>query len=431
VPCRAIPHPLPGPPCSYVEAARSVPRRLRIAVSDAFPRGTLGRLAPDIRRALDTTAEALRGLGHEVVERDVAFEAGDVPVVLGLMFRGIRDLVREVERPQRLERRTRAIARPGALVSDRMLAGLERRERVLAGRLQQVFADHDALLTPMMSRPPVRAGLMEGRGATVTYLWESGWVPFSVLWNMTGQPAASVPAGFTDDGLPLAVQLVARPQDETTLLSLAAQLESARPWTSRRPPWGGDADGAGPGHHRLLGGDRSAAREAGVHESRGGPSEERRSADRARDDTADRREDAERDGSRTVGAPARGDGTDSEDDGQPGPEHRASDGGEAGEDPCRPAHIAGIRHDTAEDDAGDDGDGHQRHDVRSDAAAVAGAGEVGQGEGAGRDGDARRAGEALGAEGLSGGDGGHGRDARSGRPVPHRPTGRSMSHPLD
>ena len=46
-----------------------------------------------------------------------------------------------------------------------------------------------------MSQPAPRAGLMEGRGATVTYLWESGWVPFNVLWNSTGQPAASVPAG--------------------------------------------------------------------------------------------------------------------------------------------------------------------------------------------------------------------------------------------
>ena len=61
-------------------------------------------------------------------------------------------------------------------------------------------------------------------------------MPFNVLWNATGQPAASVPAGFTADGLPLAVQFVGRPNDEATLLSLAAQLESARPWADRRPP---------------------------------------------------------------------------------------------------------------------------------------------------------------------------------------------------
>ncbi len=230
------PAPLPEPASSFVDAARTAPQRLRIAVSDAFPRGTLGRLAPDVRRALDDTADLLRGLGHEVVERHIDFGGRDVAVVLGLMFRGIRDLVGEIERPQRLERRTRGMARPGAVVSDRLLARLLGRERALAARLRRLFDDHDALLTPMMSQPPVRAGVMEGRGATVTWLFASGWVPFNVLWNLTGQPAASVPAGFTGDGLPLAVQLVGRPFDETTLLSLAAQLEAARPWALRRPP---------------------------------------------------------------------------------------------------------------------------------------------------------------------------------------------------
>jgi xanthine dehydrogenase iron-sulfur cluster and FAD-binding subunit A len=47
-----------------------------------------------------------------------------------------------------------------------------------------------------MARPAAQAGVMEGRGATATYVWMSGWVPFNVLWNSTGQPAASVPAGL-------------------------------------------------------------------------------------------------------------------------------------------------------------------------------------------------------------------------------------------
>jgi amidase len=61
-------------------------------------------------------------------------------------------------------------------------------------------------------------------------------VPFNVLWNSTGQPAASVPAGWSQTGLPLAVQLVARHDDEASLLMLAAQLERERPWADRRPP---------------------------------------------------------------------------------------------------------------------------------------------------------------------------------------------------
>jgi amidase len=60
--------------------------------------------------------------------------------------------------------------------------------------------------------------------------------PYPGTWNYLGNPAASVPAGFDDDGLPLSVQIVGRPEDEGTLLSLAAQIEAERPWADRRPP---------------------------------------------------------------------------------------------------------------------------------------------------------------------------------------------------
>jgi amidase len=221
---------------TYAAAARAEPAPLRIAVSEAFPPGVLGRLAPDVRDALHDTADALRGLGHTIVERDVDFGPRDTAIILGLLFRGVRDIVDETERPGRLERRSRAFARPGALIPDRVRERLLQAERRLAARVGTLFEDHDVLLTPVMSQPAPRAGLMEGRGATVTYFWESGWVPFNVLWNSTGQPAASVPAGFSGEGLPLAVQLVGRPDAEPTLLSLAAQLERARPWADRRPP---------------------------------------------------------------------------------------------------------------------------------------------------------------------------------------------------
>ena len=178
----------------------------------------------------------LSSLGHDVFEAETGFLARDVPTTLGLLFRGVREFVAEVERPQRLERRTRALARPGALVGDGLLDRLLRAEQAMAARVLDRFEQFDVLLTPVMSEPAVPAQLMEGRGATATFLWESSWVPFTVLWNQTGQPAASVPAGFTPDGLPLAVQLVGRPNGERTLLALSAQLEEARPWSTRRPP---------------------------------------------------------------------------------------------------------------------------------------------------------------------------------------------------
>src|SRR3954452_11864803 len=94
-------------------------RRLRIAYSERFPPATRGKLSHAMLAALRDTRDLLRDLGHEVVERDVDFRTRDVPVILGLMFRGIRDLVSEVDLPRPLERRPRHIARPGRLVSDR------------------------------------------------------------------------------------------------------------------------------------------------------------------------------------------------------------------------------------------------------------------------------------------------------------------------
>ncbi len=219
----------------FAQAARTPPGTLRVGVVRGFPVGAPGRLSHEVSGALDRAAELLGSLGHTVAEQKIDMRPQDTAVILGLMFRFIRELVLDVERPQRLERRTRAFARPGALISDRTKKRLLQGQDRLAERLGRLFDDYDVLLTPMMSEPAMPAGIMEGRGATATYFWESGWVPFTILWNVTGQPAASVPAGFSSHGLPLAVQIVGRPNHESTLLSLAAQIEAERPWT-RRPP---------------------------------------------------------------------------------------------------------------------------------------------------------------------------------------------------
>ncbi len=220
----------------FEQATRERPGRLRVGVMKDFPVGTRGRLSDDVNGAIDSTADLLRSLGHTLAPAKIDMRVRDAPVILGLMFRAIYDLVGQVERPQRLERRTRAFARPGALVSDRMTERLREAEGHMVERIGAVFADHDVLLTPVSSAPAVPAGVMEGRGAVATYFWETGWVPFTILWNITGQPAASVPTGFSADGLPVAVQLVGRADDERTLLSLAAELEAERPWNERRPP---------------------------------------------------------------------------------------------------------------------------------------------------------------------------------------------------
>ncbi len=159
-----------------------------------------------------------------------------MPAVIARYLRGISDGAQELDRPERLERRTRAMARAGRLLSDGLLARALAHEQTTAARLGPLFAAHDVLLTPATATPPARIGQLEGRGAIWTLNAAAGMVPYNGIWNLTGQPAASVPAGFGADGLPRAVQLVARPGEETTLLSLAAQLERERPWAQSRPP---------------------------------------------------------------------------------------------------------------------------------------------------------------------------------------------------
>jgi amidase len=83
---------------------------------------------------------------------------------------------------------------------------------------------------------PIRVGEWQGRSTLTTLLAANRYTAFLPQWNIAGNPAASVPAGFTPEGLPLAVQLVGRPHDECTLLSLSSQIEQARPWADLRPP---------------------------------------------------------------------------------------------------------------------------------------------------------------------------------------------------
>ena len=219
----------------FQAAARTAPAPLRVALVDAFPLGTHGRLSGEVRGALERTAAMLRSLGHTVLSGSLDLRVRDVPVVLGMMFRLVRDLLDEMERPWRLERRTRTFARPSALIPERVVDRLLARQAAAVARIAAIFDEHDVLLTPVMSEPAMPAGIMDGRGAIATYLWESSWVPFNILWNIAGHPAASVPAGWSATGLPLAVQLVGRAGAERTLLSLAGQLEVERPWADRRP----------------------------------------------------------------------------------------------------------------------------------------------------------------------------------------------------
>jgi amidase len=225
----------PTPAIPFSESASTAPGRLRIAISRRVPFGVIASLDADCARALDETVELLRSLGHDVSDSDPDYGPNAIGAVAVRYLRGAHDDARALAHPARLERRTRAIARMGGFIAPALLERALAGEPAFTSRLNEVLRAHDVLITPATATPPPRIGQLQGRGAVWTLNAVAGMVPYNGVWNVTGQPAASVPAGLGTDGLPRAVQLVGRPDDEATLLSLAAQIESERPWVQRRP----------------------------------------------------------------------------------------------------------------------------------------------------------------------------------------------------
>jgi amidase len=228
------PDPVPPPERPFAEACATPPGVLRVALS-AKPALTAPKASPEVRRPLEQMGELLRSLGHTVERRDPDYgQTGNSAVVRYL--RGISDDARAMPHPERLERRTKGFARMGGALPDRVLTWARRSERPHSQRINRIFDEVDVLMTPVMRIPPVSADQWRGKSGLRTFMGLANAYPYAAIWNMTGQPAAAVPAGFTEDGVPLSVQLVGRPGDEATLLALAAQIEAERPWTESHPP---------------------------------------------------------------------------------------------------------------------------------------------------------------------------------------------------
>lgn len=195
----------------------------------------LARLEGDAQRAFEQTIELLRSLGHELKEQDPDYGYDTGPFVLTRFLRGIHDEAPALPHYERLSRRTRSLAQIGSLIPPSLLERSRRSEQALSTKLNRVLESHDVLITPATAQPPPRIGQFDGFGALRTLNGAIGLVQYNAPWNLTGQPAASVPSGFGSDGLPRAVQIVGRAGDEATLLSLSGQLEAKRPWAQHRP----------------------------------------------------------------------------------------------------------------------------------------------------------------------------------------------------
>jgi amidase len=127
-----------------------------------------------------------------------------------------------------LAERARATPSPEAAVAVMRLQALTR-------RIVAFWSDVDIVVTPTLALPPVPVGCALDGSPEAAFERQWHWTPLTAIVNVTGQPAMSVPLHWSDDGLPVGVQMIGAPFAEATLIRLATQLEEARPWAHRRP----------------------------------------------------------------------------------------------------------------------------------------------------------------------------------------------------
>jgi amidase len=187
----------------------------------------------EFQAAVRGAAETLRIAGHTIVERDTRLPTWLGPATIATWLSRAGEAAGGLDR-RRLERRSRALARAGRVLTRLGLDGSRGRDRWRDYGADQWFGDADVLITPALAALPPRADGWAERGLVRTVLGNVRYAPAAGPWNMCGWPAMTVPIATHSSGLPIGVQLIAPPGGEPHLLGLAAQLQTAHP--PIRPP---------------------------------------------------------------------------------------------------------------------------------------------------------------------------------------------------
>jgi amidase len=248
----AVAGPAPGDPYwapplrgeSFAAAGATPPPSLRVGLVTTSPAG--GEVHADCVDAAEQAAALCESLGHVVVPTSLdvdgdAFTAHFVNVWAAGNAWTLADWERRVGRPATvddLEPLTWALTQLGrALDAGAYLTSVQELQKITR-QIALAFDDIDVLLTPTLGEPPAALGTFDSpEDQPLTGLFRAAsYVPFTPPFNVTGQPAISLPLHWNDGGLPIGSQFVGRFGDEETLLALASQLEAAAPWADRRPP---------------------------------------------------------------------------------------------------------------------------------------------------------------------------------------------------
>lgn len=240
---RVSPYDAPAPERPYLQEVGRDPGRLRIAFTDRAPSGA--PIDPEIAAAVRETAALLEGLGHHIEERAPKLPHDPADIINTIVAVHTALTLRLAERQHRrkidardFEEATLASAHVGSKASavDYVEAEIAAFE---IGRALAFFQrDYDVILSPTLCMPPLALGQLDTMAKDLSGIGPllRRYMPGTSMYNMSGQPAMSVPLAWNKAGLPLGMMFAARFGDEGTLFRLAAQLEQARPWKDRRPP---------------------------------------------------------------------------------------------------------------------------------------------------------------------------------------------------
>jgi amidase len=201
---------------------------------------------PECVRGMHAAGELLASLGHEVEEVAAPWkDTGLLPTFSVLWAANVAISVAhgqlvggDVPSRENLEPLTWELYQQGLQRSSPDYLGALAILQAFARGIVAMWNDLDVVVTPALARRPVRIGEIDtcGDDPWDEFRKAGEFTPYTAIFNVTGQPAISVPLFHGGDGLPLAVQLVGPPAGEGLLLQLAAQLERAHPWSNRKPP---------------------------------------------------------------------------------------------------------------------------------------------------------------------------------------------------
>jgi len=233
----------PPPDRPFLKEVGADPGRLRIAFTTTAASGV--PVHEDCVKAVQDTATMCADLGHELVEAspDIPGEVVEESFMT-IWCGGLSSTLDTIAfiagdlKPDQVEPVTWALYQEGKQISAsdylRAVTILQRISRDIA----RFFVDYDVLLTPTLSQPPLPLGAFDPTPENPLQGMDRAaeFAPFTPIFNVTGQPAMSVPLFWNNDNLPVGSHFVGRFGDEATLFRLASQLEEARPWADRRPP---------------------------------------------------------------------------------------------------------------------------------------------------------------------------------------------------